>query len=384
MGSKDNGKVPLPGSRDLAGLKTQVALGILYRSIALAVFTAFLALYFPGSIFFMPLVVAAVILYIDSLCGLVLAGRMAKPLSYSLKALAATAFLAVLAMTQEEYPAIKGLELQVLLAGGLLSAHFLSRAYSDYTGAMTRALFIAAAGVLYYSLFSAQEVAILSQLTLVALIGLASAAAFSLLSLLRRHGNARISYIGNLFAKVESPAVVCTALAAIVTYVLFIRQSLMVFGFFGLTIIEWAALCLGILLLLIKIWSIMPVDGAQMFGEGKNVAESLRYDRGELKNATGKVEEFVVEGKKDGLVALMAAALTGNGVPVDRVQSVIAIIVDHEDEKEPPAMFKWAVGNINEANRKKRLKAVNEMIAAAVSAVEETRAPAVTRKAAGH
>jgi len=27
-------------------------------------------------------------------------------------------------------------------------------------------------------------------------------------------------------------------------------------------------------------------------------------------------------------------------------------------------MFKWAVGNINEANRKKRLEAVNDMTAA--------------------
>ena len=36
-------------------------------------------------------------------------------------------------------------------------------------------------------------------------------------------------------------------------------------------------------------------------------------------------------------------------------------------------MFKWAVGNLDEANRKKRMKAANEMMAAAESAIDTAR-----------
>jgi len=67
---------------------------------------------------------------------------------------------------------------------------------------------------------------------------------------------------------------------------------------------------------------------------------------------------------------LMAKVLIDNGVPADASRPILSIIIDHEDDKEPPAMFKWAVGNINEANRKKRLEAVNDMTAAMVSAID--------------
>jgi hypothetical protein len=199
-------------------------------------------------------------------------------------------------------------------------------------------------------------------------------AAYALLAILERSGNSYIAYVGNIFTRIGSRLVICAAIAIIMTYIIFIRQSLMVMGYFGVAVIEWAALCVGILLIFIRLRSMMPVDGSQLFGNEEKVAKSLHYDTGELKAATAKVEEFVNGGKKEGLITLMASALIGNGVPADTVSSVIAVIVDHEDEKEPPAMLKWAVGNIYDANRKKRLKAVNEMMAAAVSAADSVGA----------
>jgi hypothetical protein len=371
-----------PITSDVAARKKQAFLGIIFRTIVLVIIMAVVVLYFPESVFSLPLIAAAVILYLDSASGLILAGRMAKPISHALKALAITVFLTLLVPSQEQFPAITGLGPHVLIVGSIWSAHYLSKAYSDYTGAMTRALLIAGLGFLYYSIFTAQDVAILSQLAMVALIGLASTAAFALLGILKGHGNAQLSYIGNLLTRIESPAVICMAVAAIMTYIIFVRQSLMILGFFGLTVIEWAALCVAILLLFIKIRSLMPVDGAKMFGEGQKVAGGARYDRGELKNAAAKVEDFVREGKKEGLVALMAAALIGNDVPVDKVQGVIAIIVGHEDVKEPPVIFRWAVGNMDDARREKRLKAVNEMMSAAALAINDVNGPVKEHKKA--
>jgi len=373
--SKDNGGEPVIGTKDMAALKKQVLLGIVYRTIALVIFISVIVLYFPGSVFSVPLVSAAFVLYLDSAVGLVLAGRMARPLSFSMKALAITVFITLLAVSQGQYPELRELGPHILIAGAIWSVHYLSKAYSNFTGAVTRALLIAGAGFLYYS-YSAQDTAMLYGLALVGLVGIASAAVYILLGILKRHGNVQVSYVGNLLARIGGPAVLCTAVAVVMTYLIFIRQSLMILGYFGMTVIEWAALCVGILLIFIRIKSIMPVDGSQMFGDGGKAAGRLRYDKGELKNAAAKVEDFVMKGKKEGLIAIMAAALVGNAVPVDKVQDVIAIIVDHEDEKEPPAMFKWAIGNVYDANRKKRLKAVNDMMAAAVTAVDGARATA--------
>ncbi len=371
MESKDKKKGQLIGSKDLVELKKQIILGILYRTAALAFILAFVVLYFPDSVLSAPLISAAVILYVASIFGLILAGRLAKPLFYSLIVLAATVFVALLATYQEQYPEYNHLGLQIMLVGAVGSIHFLAKAYSDFTGVVTRALLISSIGFLYYSLSGARDMTAEFQLVLVAVTGLASIVVYLILSILKRSG----SFVGNLITNIEKPWVICMAVAIIMTYFTFIRQSLMVLGSFGLTVIEWAVLCVAILLIFIRLRSAMPVDGGQIFGDEKKVTGRLHYEGSELKNATAKVEEFVRDGRKEGLIALMAAALIGNGVPVDEVQGVIRVIVDHEDEREPSAMFKWAAGNVYDANRKKRLKAVNEMMVAAVSAVDSVRAP---------
>jgi hypothetical protein len=375
----DSTVVSEAGGKDGQAMKREILKAIIYRTAALLIFTVLAIVFLLSSYAFLPSISAAIILYVESVSGKMLTGKIVKPLSASLKVLALTVFCTMFVIAQDLLPAARGLGIPIFVLGIAWSLHYVSKAYSEFTGVVTRSVMIAAVGFLYYSIFSAANIEILTQLGQIALVGIASSAVFSLLGILKRHDNAYLSYVGNTFARLESPVVICIAVAAILTYVLFIRQSLMTLGLFGLTLIEWAALCAAILLLFMRLRSMMRVDGAQKFGDVQKIAASLGFNKGELKNAASKVEDFVMDGKKDGLVAIMAAALIRNDVPVDRVQGVISAIVDHEDEREPPLMFRWAAGNVRDANRKKRLKAVGGMMEAAASAMNNVKSPA-----AGH
>ncbi len=362
-------EVPQEEMDDRAGLKRDILLGVIYRSVALALFAAFVIVYFPASDFFYPAIYAAALLYVGSIIGMFIAGKMARPIVYASLVLSVTVFLGLSLPAQDMFPSVKGLQMPVLIAGIIGAAHCLSRAYSEFTGVVTRALLIAGLGVLYYSAFTSIDTPVLSQLTTLALIGFVSAAIYSLFGILKRHSNAKIAYVGNLFSKIESPVATSIIVALIMTYVLLVRQSLASLGAFGQAVIEWAALSGIVLLIFIKIQSAMLDDSAQR-PDGRTWLAGAYSDKAELEKATYEVNAFVNEGKKEGLVMLMATALLDNGVPADTSRPILSIIIDHADDKEPPAMFKWAVGNINEANRKKRLDAVNQMTAAMVSAID--------------
>lgn len=366
---------------DTATIKRQIFMGIIYRTAALALFAAFVIIYFPESVFFYPAIYAAAILYVGLVTSLLIAGKMSRPLTYASIVLAVTVFITMSLPVQDLFPAGTGLEIPVLLTGIIMSIHCLSRAYSEFTGVITRALLIASAGILYYSAFTAVDMPVLSQLSLLALIAFVSAAIFSLLGILKRHSNEQVAYVGNLFSRIESPVVVSVIVAAIMTYVLLIRQSLESMGSFGLAVIEWAALSGIVLFIFVKIQSTVLADTTEKLRavDGMSV---LYSDKAELDEATGEVRAFVDGGQKEGLVMRMATVLNNNDIPANKSGRILSIIIDHKDMSEPPAMFKWAVGNINETNRKNRQKAVDDVMAAMVSAIDSTKSEDNHRSAA--
>lgn len=367
MPDKPGTPVAEDGIQDASDTKRQVFMGIVYRTAALVLFTAFLLVYFPGSGVFYPAAYAAAIVYAGLVASLLIAGRMARPLTFAAVVLAAAVFLAMSLPAQDLAPGARGLGMPVLITGIIGALHFLSRAYSEFTGVLTRSLLIAALGVLYYSAFTAIAMPLLSEATLLALIAFTSAAVYSLLGIMKRHSNARIAYVGRLFSRIESPAIVSVAVAAIMTYVVLVRQSLAGLGDFGLAVIEWAALSGVVLFIFVKIQTTVLADSVEKRPEAK--ADSARSDLATLRSAASEVESFVDGGKKDGLVLLLAKALVNNEIPANAARPVLAVIVDHQDDAGPPILFKWAVGDIEATNRKKRRKAVDEAMAAMESAI---------------
>ncbi|HEY3273110.1 MAG TPA: hypothetical protein VGJ92_05070 [Methanocella sp.] len=364
----ENVKQPAVDRPAAASLKRQAFLDIIYRTAALVVFALIVAGFLRSTIFFIPCLAAAACLYVAAVAQIVLAGMISGPLYSSLRTFALTVFCTTLIMAPGLPSAANGLGPAIFLLGLIWSVHFTSKAYAEITRVATRSLLIAAIGYLYYSLFSSSGLNLLPQLGLVVLTGFVGTAAFTFLSILKGHSNARLAAAGKAFSGLWSPVTAGTAVAIITTYLVFVRSSLLALGPLWITVAEVAAMCVAIYILFREIRFLLPRDGMPSFGDGHTVAGKICYEKGELDKAAAAVGEFVATGKKDGLATLTMAALLKNNLPPEAVQKVVSIVIDYNEEPEPPVLLKWAVGDMDEARRKKRMAAVNEMMAAAADA----------------
>jgi hypothetical protein len=352
-----------------SSLKKQAIKDIGYRTVALAIFIVIAVGFLRSTILFIPCLAAVLCLYVASVAKIVMAGRIAGPLYATFRAFAATVFFTAFFMAPELPPAANGLGPAVFLLGLVWSVHFTSKAYAEITRVATRSLLIAAIGYLYYSLFSASGVSLLPQLGLVVLTGFVATAAFTFIGIVKGHSNVRVAAAGKAFTGLWSPLTAGTVVAVITTYLVFVRSSLMFLGPLWITVAEVAAMCVAIVLLFQEIRHLLPRDEMPAFGDGHTVAGKLCYEKGELEKAAATVGEFVTTGKKDGLATLTMAALIKNDVSLETVQKVVSVVIDYRDEPEPPVLLKWALGDLDEARRRKRMTAVNEMMAAAAAAV---------------
>jgi len=361
-----------PHASDMAKptLKRQMLKGVLWRTIALMIFVVAAVAFFRQTMFFLPSVSSAAVLYVASIMKIALSGRLSRPIRSSANAVAITIFCSLLITAPELPTPARSLGLSCFLLGAIWAVHLTSKAYSELTSVATRALLIAAAGYLYYSLFSASNIAILPRLSTIALIGFAAAAIFSFIGILSRHSNALVSSISSEFARISNSAKAGAAVTVILTYMAFIRPSLLKLGSMWLTVIEWMAMCTVLYLLFRKIKSLTTADDAMEFGTGRSVAGLLSHDKKGLKRAAMNVEEFVNCGKKDGLIVITAETLIDNGIDADQVQEVISIIVGYQEPTKPPLMFRWTAGDTDKAQRRMRLKALARLMDALRSTVE--------------
>jgi hypothetical protein len=341
-----------------------------YRTAALALFAVIAVGILRSTIFFTPCVSAVAFLYMASVVKIVLAGRISGPLYTSLRAFAVTLLFTTFFMSPGLPPAAGGVAPAIFLLGTIWAAHFTTKAYSEIAGVATRSLLIAAVGYLYYSLFSAADLPAISLVSLVVLTGFVGTAAFAFVGIVSGHSDARISAAGRLFTDLWSPAAAGTAAAAIVAYLIFMRPLLITLGSFWLTLAEWVAVGTAIVILFHKIRSFLPRGDLPESGDGHTVAGRICFEKGEIEKVSATIEEFVATGKKDALTTLTMATLINNNVPLETVQKVVSVVVDYCEEQEPPVLFRWAVGDMDAARRKKRLEAVRKMMAAAADAVD--------------
>jgi hypothetical protein len=352
-----------------SSVKRQAAKDIVYRTTALAIFAAIAVGLLRSTIFFIPCVSAVAFLYVASIVKIVLAGRISGPLYTSMRAFAVTLLFTTFFMAPDLPSAAGSVAPAIFLLGTIWAAHFTTKAYAEIAGVATRSLLIAAVGYLYYSLFAAADLPAISLLSLVVLTGFVGTAVFAFVGIVSGHSDARIAAAGKLFTGLWSPVAAGTAAAVIVAYLVFLRPSLIALGSFWITLAEWAAVGAVIIALFLKIRSFMPRGDLPSFGDGHTVAGRICFEKGEIEKVSATIEEFVATGKKDGLATLTMATLLKNDIPLETVQKVISVIVDYREEREPPVLFRWAVGDLDAARRKKRMEAVDKMIAAAADAV---------------
>ncbi len=149
----------------MPAITKSILIGAVYRTAALVIFLIIDAFLFYGktgiipgvdtSIFFVPLAAGAVLLYCATMAGLMLTGKLAKPIMFALSAFAVTVFLALFFMLERQWPDLNSFSLPIFILGVMLAINELMKAYSGLTGMVSRSGVIIATGFLLQSLLSA-------------------------------------------------------------------------------------------------------------------------------------------------------------------------------------------------------------------------------------
>ncbi len=183
----------------------------------------------PGidtSIFFIPLAAGAVILYMSTMAGLLLAGKLARPIMFALIAFAVTVFLSLVFLLEQQWPDFNVLTLPIFLVGTMLAVNELMKAYAELTGMVSRAGVIIAMGFFLQNLLSVFHNPDITQLGFIIFIGSAAAAVFSMLGLFNSNSNPILSYAGKAFKGIRGVIEVGVLAVLLMAYFIYARPYL--------------------------------------------------------------------------------------------------------------------------------------------------------------
>ncbi len=355
-----------------------------YRTVALIIFMIIAVFLFYGktgivpwidtSIFFIPAVAGAIMLYIATMAGLLLAGKLARPIMLALSAFAVTVFLALFFLLERQWPDFNGLAIPIFLVGIMLAANELLKAYSELTGIVSRAGVIIALGFFLQNLLSAFHSPEMAQLGFIIFIGSTAAAVISMLGLFYGHSNPILSYAGKFFKGTYGALQVGVLAILLMAYFIYARPYLIGLASIWLVVVEWLIMCCAVAVIFFRARAYMKSIGElRRFGDGHAVAGKLHFNKEDIERAAAIVEEFVKSGKKEGLVACVAITLVENGSSIEEIGRALEPIINYTDESEPWLLLKWAAGNIPESNRCNRQKVAMAVIDAAATMVKPTQ-----------
>ncbi len=362
-----------------------------YRTVALVVFLIIAWFLFYGktgivpgidtSIFFIPLAVGAVILYMSTMAGMLLAGKLARPIMFALIAFAVTVFLSLVFLLEQQWPDFNVLTLPIFLAGTMLAVNELMKAYAELTGMVSRAGVIIAMGFFLQNLLSVFHNPDITQLGFIIFIGSAAAAVFSMLGLFNSNSNPLLSYAGKAFKGIRGVIEVGVLAVLLMSYFIYARPFLVGLASIWLVVVEWLIMCIVIAIIFVRARTYMKsISELRQFGDGHAVAGKIFFHKDDIEMTAAIIEEFVNSGKKEGLVACVAKALVENGSSIEEIRRTLGPFISYTDESEPMLLLKWATGNITEANRRNRLKVAIAVIEAAAIAAKMQSLPAQNKE----
>jgi len=125
-------------------------------------------------------------------------------------------------------------------------------------------------------------------------------------------------------------------LGLLASYVLVIRPEIGATIPEALSFVEWAMLVVLLLTLALAVFGYLRSASREIeLGEWKKLVQTVRYEKGELKTASGAVRDFVEKDKKEGLIVLITSVLQSSRVPPKRIEEIVGMVLMHGGE-EPP------------------------------------------------
>ncbi|WP_424357301.1 hypothetical protein [Methanocella sp. MCL-LM] len=325
------------------------------------------------SFLYLPGIVAILLLFISSAAGLVLAGRMAGPISRSLLILAMTCFVATATFTQGALPGLSSLALPLFFTGAAFALTVVAASVSDQAKTLFLTILTIAAGILTLVTPAAMGLPDGVPVGWMLFAGFIVAALALLLRLLQGHSSEYLAVIGDYFSRPEIPWVIGALCTLLLGYNQYLRPILVAAMPLGISALEWGV----VLIVLISagfrtLGFVRSVSQARKPGDLQSLVQRIAYDRSSIESAHAAVERFVEGGKKEGLIIYVTTVMLENKTPPEVIEGVLAELVGYSDKPEPAVAFKWATGDVAEKNRAGRLALAGKLVSTVSAAIGQS------------
>jgi hypothetical protein len=201
---------------------------------------------------------------------------------------------------------------------------------------------------------------------------LAASVFAALVSLLALWDTDRRRWLRTLAALMSSDVnvvLLAASLGLLASYFLVIRPEIGTTIPEALSFVEWAMLVVLLLTLALAVFGYLRSASREIeLGEWKKLVQTVRYEKGELRSASGAVRDFVEKDRKEGLIVLITSVLQSSRVPPKRVEEIVGMVLRHGGE-EPP--FRSVLGGraAELAAKEERRKVVLDVLRACAESV---------------
>jgi len=162
------------------------------------------------------------------------------------------------------------------------------------------------------------------------------AALVSLLALWDTDRRRWLRTLASLMSSDINVVLLAASLGLLASYILVIRPEIGATIPEALSFVEWAMLVVLLLTLALAVFGYLRSASREIeLGEWKKLVQTVRYEKGELKTASGAVRDFVEKDKKEGLIVLITGVLQSSRVPPKRVEEILGMVLRRGGE-EPP------------------------------------------------
>ncbi len=334
---------------------------------------AFLALSPPGSRtdlwFLFPAVCAMSACYLVlGLVGALVRGTMASLLRTGIQFLSLALLIGLLSIFLPNGPkGMLGFGLLLILTGFATMAAYIAKGFSDHYWLAGRAAALMLLGITLESGLGMTGAAdLLSGIPLMVMLAVGL---LSLFGIVHQHSNIYVRSVGQFFRSASNMIALTVVLTLVLVYAFRLRGAIADQAPEQTLLGEWIVLAIVVIVVVFKFFSFFrSKEKKQDFLDTRRLVQSIYQNRGDTIYAQRVVDQFIVEGRREPLVVLLATVLLQGRADPNQIERIIEGVVSYAP-KEQRHTFRWAFGNEEAMTREERTRIAFEALDRAAQAL---------------
>ena len=189
------------------------------------------------------------------------------------------------------------------------------------------------------------------------------------MGLLFAHRRPGVSLIAGYF-RPSLNLLLLAVLGCLLTIYLLVFRPLLQSGYEAyVLLIEWLAVGILAAVMALRFYLYFRRrSAAPVMGEWTVLVQRISFEEGDLGKATSAIRDFIDQGRKEGLVVLLASTLFVNHVPQERIAQILERIIDYR-RPSFALLFRWTYGDMERKSREDRARMVSSALVEMAEAV---------------